>query len=206
MQQTINIQMTEKDQLNVGAKLETSGNYGAPQLMFDYRRSMAADSFLELDYRLGAVNKFGVGMFKRLTNRCNARLKGIFRYKYGSLTPILVASLDYQLDSNLIGRLEFKNEISDRENAFSSMCSSLIYQSNDYFVSLRFQLSPQNPFADLMMEKHFSSYDFRLKSSVNLSYMGLTLSYGVEKQVSKLSKVTTSIALSSQMGVFLNIE
>lgn len=202
----VNIQMTEKDQINVGGKLMTSGNFGSPQLILDYRRLMSPSSYMDVETRIGSGNRFKVGVFKQLAKRCSATLHGLFKYRNGSLTPVLMASVNYQLDANLVGKLEFKNEISDRENAYSSMATTLVYEKNDYHVSLRFQLSPSNPFVALMMEKSFAAYEFRLKSHINLGYMGLSLTYGVEKQVTKFSKVTASIVLNSQAGVFLNIE
>jgi hypothetical protein len=127
----------------------------------------------------------------------------VFRFKNGSLNPVLLNTLNYQLDDHVVGQLQFKT---DSGLVNTAMSTAIIYEKDDLNLNCKLQLSPKNSYASLSIARSFLSNDIKLKSSVQYGLMGATLTYGVEKQVTKFSRVDASIMVNSLAGVVLSLE
>ena len=51
----------------------------------------------------------------------------------------------------------------------------------------------------------FNDNDIKLKTAIQYGYVGATLSYGIEKQITKYSRIDASIIVNSMSGVLLNL-
>jgi hypothetical protein len=111
--------------------------------------------------------------------------------------------LNYQLDTNLVGQLKYKTSLG---LISSSLSTALIYERENLSVNIRFQMSIKNTFISLAMNKKFANNNISLNSSLKYGYMGATLTYGIEKHVTQLSKVSANMIINSITGVFLNLE
>jgi hypothetical protein len=133
----------------------------------------------------------------------NVNLNGLFKYKNGAVAPVFKGTINYSLDDNLVGQLQYKTSLG---LIASSMSTALSYEKENLNVNIRFQLSIKNTFLSLNLSRAFKNNDIKLKSSVQYGFLGATLSYGVEKQVTKFSRVDASMIVNSLTGVTLNLE
>jgi DnaJ family protein C protein 11 len=86
------------------------------------------------------------------------------------------------------------------------MATGLLYETDTLSVNGRFQLGVKSSFVSLTVARKFNDNDIKIKSSIQYGYFGATLSYGVEKQITKFSRVDVSIMINSMAGVVLNLE
>ena len=86
------------------------------------------------------------------------------------------------------------------------MSTGLIYEKDNLSINTRLELAAKNSFVSFSIGRAFMNNDIKLKSSIQYGYFGATLSYGIEKQVTKFSRVNTSIMINSMAGVILNLE
>lgn len=133
----------------------------------------------------------------------NGEISSQFRYRNGTFAPIFVNTINYQLDQNLIGQLQFRTDAGLTNTA---MATALVYEKDNWHLNARLQLSARNSFISLNMARVFTDYDLKLKSYVQYGFLGATFSYGVEKQVTKFSRLDASITINSMAGVILNLE
>jgi hypothetical protein len=124
-------------------------------------------------------------------------------FKKRAVAPVFTGALNYQLDTNLIGQLRYKTTMNLIK---SSLSTALIYERENFNINIRFQMSIKNTFVSLAMSKKFTSNNIKLNSSIKYGYMGATLTYGVEKQVTQFSKVNAKMIINSFTGVLLNLE
>ena len=111
-------------------------------------------------------------------------------------------SVNYQLDTNLVGQLKYKTNM----GFSSSMSTSLVYQQESYRINLTLQLNVKNSFISCGFNKSLMNNSFKFKSAIQCGYTGTTFSYGIEKQLTEFSKVDASIIINSMTGVILNLE
>lgn len=133
----------------------------------------------------------------------NGSLNAVFRYKNGSIAPVFINTLNYQLDTNIVGQLQYKTSMS---LTGSFMSTALIYERENLNMNVRFQLSVKNTFLSLNLSRKFMDNDLKVKSSAQYGFMGMTFSYGIEKQITKFTRIDTSIIINSLAGVVLNLE
>jgi DnaJ family protein C protein 11 len=124
-------------------------------------------------------------------------------YKNGAFAPIFLNTLNYQLDKNLVGQLKYRTGVGFVNTAMST---GLVYDKDGLNLNATVQLSVKNSFVSFSIGRMFNNDDIRLKSSIQYGYFGATFSYGIEKQVTKFSRVDASIMVNSMAGVILNLE
>ena len=129
-------------------------------------------------------------------------LQAEFFYKDGSLKPMLTDTIHYQLDTNLIGQFRYKTFLGYN----SSMSTALIYNKNNLDLIVRCQLSLKNSFVGINLNREFKELDFKLNTYLQYGYLGTTFTYGIEKQITKFSKLNASIMVNSMAGVILNVQ
>ncbi len=176
---------------------------------------------LKLKLTLGENRGFVVAGFKQFTQKLynifsflfikifklnifnrNGTSRVFFKYKNGALSPIFTNSVNYQLDTNLVGQLKYKTNMGFN----SSMSTSLVYQQESYRINLTLQLNVKNSFISCGFNKSLMNNSFKFKSAIQYGYTGTTFSYGIEKQLTEFSKVDASIIVNSMTGVILNLE
>ncbi len=133
----------------------------------------------------------------------NGSLNGYLKYKNGAVAPVFRSTINYSLDDHLVGQLQYKTSLGV---IASSMSTALVYEKENLNVNIRFQLSIKNTYLSLNSSRSFKNNDIKLKSGVQYGFLGATLSYGIEKQVTKFSRVDASMIVNSLTGVTLNIE
>lgn len=133
----------------------------------------------------------------------NGSINGILRYKNGSVAPIMVGTVNYQLDTHLIGQMQYKTGLNFIN---SHMSTALIYEKDNLSANIRFQLSVKNSFVAAQIARKITDWDLKLKSSAQYGYMGITFSYGIEKQITQFSKIDASMVINTLAGVALHIE
>ena len=109
-------------------------------------------------------------------------LEGEFFYKDGNLKTMLTNTINYQLDTHLVGQFRYKTFIGFN----SSMSTALIYNKNNYDLIVRCQLSLKNSFIGINLNREFKELDFKLNTYVQYGYMGATVTYGIEKKITDL--------------------
>ena len=176
---------------------------------------------LKLKLTLGENRGFVVAGFKQFTQKLynlfffylknfmikyfeyrNGTSRVFFKYKNGALSPIFTNSVNYQLDTNLVGQIKYKTNMGFN----SSMSTSLMYQQESYRINLTLQLNVKNSFISCGFNKSLMNNSFKFKSAIQYGYTGTTFSYGIEKQLTEFSKVDASIIVNSMTGVILNLE
>ena len=133
----------------------------------------------------------------------NGSLNGILRYKNGSVAPIMIGTVNYQLDTHLIGQMQYKTGLNFIN---SHMSTALIYEKENLSANIRFQLSVKNSFVAVQIARKITDWDLKLKSSAQYGYMGVTFSYVIEKQITQFSKIDASMIINTLAGVALHIE
>jgi len=132
----------------------------------------------------------------------NGSVDALFRYKNGSLSPIVKGTLNYQLGTNWVGQLQYKTNF----DVNSSMSTALIYEKDQLQANMRLQLSVKNTFISVAVNHKFMDNKLKLKSSLQYGYLGTTFMYGVEKQVTQFTRLDASMIINSVAGVVLNLE
>lgn len=125
-----------------------------------------------------------------------------FIYKDGSLKPILTNTINYQLDTNLMGQFTYKTFIGYN----SSMSTALIYNKDNYNFIVKCHLSLKNTYIGINLNREFKQLDFKLNTYLQYGFLGATFSYGIEKQITKYSQLNASIVANSMAGVILNLQ
>lgn len=125
------------------------------------------------------------------------------RYKNGQVAPIFLTTLNYQLDTHLIGQMTFKTGV---KLASSALSTAIIYQKENFSASVQVQLSLKNSFVSLGASRAFLDNNMKLKASTQIGYLGLVFSYGIEKQLTKFTHIDASMVISTLQGVVLNLE
>ena len=85
------------------------------------------------------------------------------------------------------------------------LTTSLIYEKDNNYAYAKIRLSPVNSYVSVGYSRAFVDYDAKLKLSLQYGFLGGSLSYGLEKQVTKHSRLSAAIIVNSMAGVFLNI-
>lgn len=127
----------------------------------------------------------------------------MFHYKNGSLAPIFNNVLNYQFTDHIQGQIKYRTTIGFVK---SSMTSMLMYHKDSYYMDLTLNLSIKNLFLSYNLSKSFLNDSLKLKAMIRHGYTGTMISYAVEKQVTKFSRVDASIMINSAAGVFLNLQ
>ena len=204
MEQSIDFSISNKDSITLAGSVNTHGldkQGGGGSLGLTFTRLLSSDAYLNFTGFVGAKHGVYFSAYKGFTKKCNATLNAHFKYVGDSVVPSLNSLVRYQLDKNLVGQLEFKFDVGLQ----SSLATSLIYTNYGVDLSLRLRLSLRNTFASININKEFSDYDLKLKTYFKYGFFGATFSYGIEKQLTKYSRIDASMMLNSLTGVILNI-
>ena len=89
---------------------------------------------------------------------------------------------------------------------FISANKFFIYNKNSFDFILRLQLSLKNTFIGININREFKELDFKLNTYFQVGYLGATFTYGIEKQITKFSRLNASIMVNSMAGVILNLQ
>jgi hypothetical protein len=81
-------------------------------------------------------------IIKYINFKRNSSLIGQFRYKNGAIAPIFIGGVNYQLDTHLVGSMQYKTSI----GFSSSMTTSLVYEKDDLNLNASLQLSVKNTY------------------------------------------------------------
>lgn len=85
------------------------------------------------------------------------------------------------------------------------MITSLNYEKDNLNLNASVQLSLKNSYISVGASHKFNENDIKLKAGLQYGYIGATLSYGIEKQITKYSRVDASIIINTMSGVLLNL-
>jgi hypothetical protein len=91
-------------------------------------------------------------------------------------------------------------------SANSKMSTGLIYEKDELHANMLLQLSVKNTFVRVSVNRKFMDDKLKLKSSLQYGYLGTTFMYGIEKQVTQLTRLDASMIINSVAGVVLNLE
>lgn len=86
------------------------------------------------------------------------------------------------------------------------MGTSLVYDKDHLNLNVRLELSLKNTHAAVHLSKGYFDNSLRVKTFVQYGYLGATLSYGIEKQLNKFTRIDSSIIVNTSAGVVLNLE
>jgi len=203
MEQSIDFPLTSKDTLTLAGSLDTEDKLGSGSVSATMRRVLSSNSYVSVKGTMGAKRGFELFGFKRLTQRLKASSNTIFHYKNGSLAPVFNNVLNYQFTDNLQGQIKYRTMIGFVK---SSMTSMLIYQKDAYYMDLTLNLSLKNLFLSYNLSRSFLNDTLKLKGMIRHGYTGTIISYAIEKQVTKFSRVDACIMVNSVAGVFLNLQ
>ena len=125
------------------------------------------------------------------------------RVKNGAVTPVLIGTLNYQLETHLIGQLKYRTGVNF---ASSSMTASLVYEKESVRANAHVMLSLKNTLVGVDVSRSFRDNDVRLKAAAQYGFLGLVVSYGVEKRLTQFSRIDATMIVSTLEGVVLHLE
>ena len=202
MQQQIDAPLpTGNDAVTVSGSLSARNGRGHGHVAVLLRHVVRADRWVEVDGTAGDGYQFGGRVFANVTRHVQA-MAGISLVStlYG-LSPLFTANLSRRLDDNLTGQLTLRTGFQ------SSMRSTLVHETPSHRFALIFQLGFQQSFIQASY-----LYRFRDDDDTNVSVsgkVGLTsihVECGLEKQVSKNSRLGATMSVGLPRGVVLKLK
>ncbi|CAF1039354.1 unnamed protein product [Adineta steineri] len=201
--QGIDIPLTSQDTANVTAVVSTRNGRGTSSLTTSFRRVLADLSWFRVDLSFGQHNVAAVRYFRRLTQKLQASVAATIGLadSGGSaiVTPGFVFSITYQLSHYLTSSLEWKTGVD------SFMKGGLHYDNQTLAVSSAIQLGFVNSYGAIDGVYRFPNI-CNLRCSLKLFIFGPWIEYGIDRQLTKYTHGSATVAISSKIGVLLRLK
>ncbi|UJR26249.1 hypothetical protein I4U23_007589 [Adineta vaga] len=200
--QGIDIPLTSQDTANVTAAVSTQNGRGTGSLTTSFRRVLADLSWFRIDLSFGQHNLAAFRYFRRLTQKVQASVAATIGLVDGGsaiATPGFVFSISYQLSHHLTSSLEWKT------GADSFMKGGLHYDNQKVAVSSAVQLGFVNTFGAIDGVYRVPNV-CNMRCSLKLFVFGPWLEYGIDRQLTKYTQGSATVAISSRMGVLLRLK
>ncbi|CAF3668708.1 unnamed protein product [Rotaria sordida] len=200
--QSIDIPLTSQDTATVTAVATTHNGRGSGSFTTSFRRVLADLSWFRIDLSFGQHNLAAFRYFRRLTQKLQASIAATFGLVDGGsaiATPGFIFSITYQLSHHLTSSLEWKTGVD------SCMKSGLHYDNQTVAVSTAIQLGFVNTYGVIDGLYRFPNI-CNIRCSLKLFIFGPWLEYGIDRQLTKYTHGSASVAISSRMGVLLKLK
>ncbi|CAF0971981.1 unnamed protein product [Adineta steineri] len=201
--QGIDIPLTSQDTANVTAVVSTRNGRGTSSLTTSFRRVLADLSWFRVDLSFGQHNVAAVRYFRRLTQKLQASVAATIGLadSGGSaiVTPGFVFSITYQLSHYVTSSLEWKTRVD------SFMKGGLHYDNQTLAVSSAIQLGFVNSYGAIDGVYRFPNI-CNLRCSLKLFIFGPWIEYGIDRQLTKYTHGSATVAISSKIGVLLRLK
>jgi DnaJ family protein C protein 11 len=200
--QGIDLPLTSQDTATITAVGTTRNGRGSGSLTTSFRRVLADLSWFRIDLSFGQHNLAAFRYFRRLTQKLQASIAATFGLVDGSsaiATPGFVFSITYQLSHHLTSSLQWKT------GADSFMKGGLHYDNQKLAVSTALQLGFVNTFGAIDGVYRFPNI-CNLQCSFKMFIFGPLLEYGIDRQITKYTHGSATVAISSKMGVLLRLK
>ncbi|CAF0815386.1 unnamed protein product [Adineta ricciae] len=200
--QGIDIPLTSQDTANITAVVSTRNGRGTGSFTTSFRRVLADLSWFRIDLNFGHNNLAAFRYFRRLTQKLHASVAATIGLADGGsaiITPGFVFSITYQLSHHLTSSLEWKT------GADSFMKGGLHYDNQKLAVSGAVQLGLVNTFGAIDSVYRVPNV-CNLRCSLKLFVFGPWIEYGIDRQLTKYTHGSATVAISSRMGVLLRLK
>ncbi|CAF4071783.1 unnamed protein product [Rotaria magnacalcarata] len=200
--QGIDIPLTSQDTATVTAVATTRNGRGTGSLTTSFRRVLADLSWFRIDLSFGEQNLAAFRYFRRLTQKLQASAAATFGLAEGGstiITPSFLFSVTYQLTHHLSSSLQWKT------GADSCMKGGLHYDNQTLSVSSAIQLGFVNTYGAIDGVYRFPDI-CNLRCSLKLFVFGPWFEYGIDRQLTKYTHGSATVAVSSRMGVSLRLK
>ncbi|CAM4907402.1 unnamed protein product [Rotaria socialis] len=200
--QGIDIPLTSQDTATVTAVATTRNGRGTGSLTTSFRRVLADLSWFRIDLSFGEQNLAAFRYFRRLTQKLQASAAATFSLAEGGsaiIAPSFLFSVTYQLTHHLSSSLQWTT------GANSCMKGGLHYDNQTLAVSSAIQLGFVNTYGAIDGVYRFPNI-CNLRCSLKLFVFGPWLEYGIDRQLTKYTHGSATVAVSSRMGISLRLK
>ncbi|CAF1496628.1 unnamed protein product [Rotaria sp. Silwood1] len=202
VEQNIDISLTNQDTTTINANVTIRNGRGIGTLTTSFRRILSDLSWFRIDLIFGQRPYIGLYYFRRITQKLHANVHTTFsliKNRQAIITSGFIFSLNYQLTHNLTSSLQWKTG----RNSF--MKGILQYDKQKWMISSAIQLGFVNTFAAIDGVYKFPDI-CNLRCSLKLFLFGPWIEYGIDRQLTKHTYGSATVAISARMGVLLRLK
>ncbi|CAF4234565.1 unnamed protein product [Rotaria sp. Silwood2] len=202
VEQSIDIPLTSQDTATINAMVTTRNGRGVGSLTTSFRRILPNLSWFRVDLTFGHRPHIGFHYFRRITQKLQANVHTTFSFISSRRTIVtsgFIFSINYQLAHNLTSSLQWKT------GRDSFMKGILQYDKQKWMVSSAIQLGFINTFGAIDGVYRFPNV-CNLRFSLKLFVFGPWLEYGIDRQFTKHTYGSATVAVSARMGVLLRLK
>ncbi|CAF3822124.1 unnamed protein product [Rotaria magnacalcarata] len=202
VQQSIDIPLTSQDSVTINAIVTTTNRRGVGLLTTSFRRILSNLSWFRIDLTIGQHPNVGFHFFRRLTQKLQANVNTTFSLLNGGkrlATSGFLFSITYQLANNLTSSLQWKT------GRGSFMKGILQYDNQKWALSSAVQFGFTNTFGAIDGVYRFPDV-CNLRCSLKLFVFGPWIEYGIDRQLTKHTHGSATVAVSARMGVLLRLK
>ncbi|CAF0778283.1 unnamed protein product [Adineta steineri] len=202
VEQSIDIPLTYQNTTTVSAVATTRNGRGTGSLTTSFRRTLPDLSWFRIDSTFSQHPHIGLRYFRRITQKLHASVATTFSFIKGRraiATPGFVFSTSYQLSHHLTSSLQWKT------GRGSYMKGFLHYDNQKWSISSALQLGINNTYGAIDGVYRFPDV-CNLRCSLKLFIFGPWIEYGIDRQLTKYTHGSATVAISARMGVVLRLK
>ncbi|CAF0936200.1 unnamed protein product [Rotaria sordida] len=202
VEQSIDIPLTRQDTATINAVATIRNGRGIGSLTTSFRRILSDLSWFRIDLTYGQRPYIGFHYFRRITQKLQANVHTTFSFIMSRKTLVtsgFIFSINYQLTHNLTSSLQWKT------GRASFMKGILQYNRQKWMVSSAIQLGLINTFGAIDGVYRFPNV-CNLRCSLKLFIFGPWVEYGIDRQLTKHTYGSATVAISARMGVLLRLK
>ncbi|CAF0729051.1 unnamed protein product [Didymodactylos carnosus] len=220
--QGIDVPLTNQDTATVSAVATTRNGRGSGSITTSFRRVLADSSWFRIDLGFGNRNILALRYFRRLTQKLQASVSSSFVLMQAGaiVTPGFLFSTTYQLGKHTSTSLQWKTGndsfMKGESTWFDNMLIALKYASHYFVAGLHYD-NQQWSIATAVQLGFVNTYGaidgiYRLQNICNLRFslkmfiFGPWIEYGIDRQLTKYTHGSATVALSTRMGVLLRLK
>ncbi|UJR22766.1 hypothetical protein I4U23_025798 [Adineta vaga] len=202
IEQSIDVPITSQDTAMISAVATTRNGRGTGSITTSFRRVLPDLSWFRADLTCSQRPHLGLRYFRRITQKLHASVATTFSFIGGQkmiVTPGFVFSITYQLSHHLSSSLQWKT------GRGSFMKGVLQYDNQKWALSSAVQLGLVNTYAAVDGVYRFPNV-CNLRFSFKMFAFGPWIEYGIDRQLTKYTHGSATVAISARMGVLLRLK
>lgn len=197
--QSVEFPLTQKDTCTLSGQLHTQNGNGGGGVNLNWRHLYSHKSWSELEVAAGNGPAISLKAFRTLNKRFFWNGGAMLQFMPMGVMPGIVSSVGLQFDKHTVGYLNYSGGI-------RSLLSTNIVRDTEYGTStLNVQFGLPHSFVSLSLVKKLFENEIKIKVAIKAGTFGGIFEYGIDKKVSKHSRVAASVAIGMPTGVKLKV-
>lgn len=199
--QSINVPMTTTDTVTLSGYITTQNGIGSGSIGLSNKHYSSDALWTDYEFGIGNGSLFGFKIYRKISNLMFLNCAVNTHFSPRGMEPNFVSTVSMPFDSKSVGHITYKANLEG-----SLMSTSYVWSSQKVHTSSAIQIGCPHSFVSFNIMYKMPEREINFRLLLKYGTFGILSEYGVEKQVSKFSRVSAAVLVGVPLGVMLKLK